>query len=448
MRHTTRTVPALLAAVLLLAVGVAGQTTESAQALLRTATDTALVDGDLRAAITQYQTIVETFKTDRAVVATALVQMADLYEKLGDGQSRDVYERVLRDYAEQAEQVGVARARLAALAQPRSPADPSTMVVRRVWAPAADLHGAPSPDGRYFPYSDWETGDLAVRDLLTGENRQLTNEGSPFQMGEFAHVAVPSPDGQQLAYGSLNKDFLTELRLIALDGSNPQVLYRNNENMAYMQPDAWSPDGKHILAQFTRKDGANQIGWVSVADGSLRVLKTMDWRYPFEVSLSPDGRFIAYDFAPEEHSHQRDIFVLASDGSREIPGSPKVHVGPELAEGAPGGPVTGAFPGFSLGVLVMGQGPVEARGKRAVFSKARWARLCVRGAGSFHRACPFVTSGPRGALLHLPRVQLVKSRCPSDLRCTCVIFQPERWGPNSQTLAPLRVRAHRGDHAL
>ena len=129
-------------------------------------------------------------------------------------------------------------------------------------------------------------------------------------------------------------------------------------------------------------------------------------------------------------------------------GSPKVHVGPELAEWAPGGPVTGAFPGFSLGVLVMGQGPVEARGKRAVFSKARWARLCVRGAGSFHRACPFVTSGPRGALLHLPRVQLVKSRCPYDLRCTCVIFQPERWGPNSQTLAPLRVRAHRGDHAL
>ena len=132
----------------------------------------------------------------------------------------------------------------------------------------------------------------------------------------------------------------------------------------------------------------------------------------------------------------------------ELCGSPKVHVGPELAEGAPGGPVTGAFPGFSLGVLVMGQGPVEARGKRAVFSKARWARLCVRGAGSFHRACPFVTSGPRGALLHLPRVQLVKSRCPYDLRGTCVIFQPERWGPNSQTLAPLRVRAHRGDHAL
>ena len=244
MRNTTRTVPALLAAVLLLAVGLAAQSTGSAQALLRTATDTALVDGDLRAAITQYQAIVETFKTDRAVVATALVQMADLYEKLGDGQSRDVYERVLRDYAEQAEQVGVARARLAALDQPRSPADPSTMVARQVWAPAADLHGAPSPDGRYFPYTDWETGDLAVRDLLTGENRRLTNTESWLDAGEFAHVAVPSPDGQQLAYGWFNKDFFVELRLIALDGSNPQVLYRN-EDMAYIQPDAWSPDGKH-----------------------------------------------------------------------------------------------------------------------------------------------------------------------------------------------------------
>ena len=148
---------------------------------------------------------------------------------------------------------------------------------------------------------------------------------------------------------------------------------------------------------------------------------------------------------PEDDVEAVAWYRLAARGKS---GSPKVHVGPELAEGAPGGPVTGAFPGFSLGVLVMGQGPVEARGKRAVFSKARWARLCVRGAGSFHRACPFVTSGPRGALLHLPRVQLVKSICPYDLRCTCVIFQPERWGPNSQTLAPLRVRAHRGDHAL
>ncbi len=313
MRILAITLSLVVATVLLLTASGQDLDVELQRALQR-----AVTTGDLEAAIEEYRDIAARAGSNRGVGAQALLQMGQAYEKLGDGQSRDAYERVLRDYAEQAEQVGVARARLAALDQPPSPADPSTMVVRRVWAPAADVHGAPSPDGRYFPYTDWETGDLAVRDLLTGENRHLTNEGSPFQTGEFAHVSVPSPDGQQLCYGWLNKDFLYELRLIALDGSNPQVLYRN-EDMAYMQPDAWSPDGKHILAQFTRKDGANQIGWVSVADGSLQVLKTMDWRYPFEVSLSPDGRFIAYDFAPEEHSRQRDIFVLAADGSREIP---------------------------------------------------------------------------------------------------------------------------------
>jgi Tol biopolymer transport system component len=193
------------------------------------------------------------------------------------------------------------------------------MVTRQVWAgPGVDFHGVPSADGRYLPYTDWETGDLAVRDLLTGENRRLTDNHNRGDSVEIAHAAVPSPDGQQVAYGWFNKEFFYELRVIGIDGSDPRVLYRNEE-MAYLQPEAWSPDAKHILAQFTRKDGANQIGWVSVADGSVQMLKTMDWRYPFKVSLSPDGHFIAYDFAPEEHSPQRDIFVLAADGSREIP---------------------------------------------------------------------------------------------------------------------------------
>ena len=41
--------------------------------------------------------------------------------------------------------------------------------------------------------------------------------------------------------------------------------------------------------------------------------------------------------------------------------------------------MTGAFPGFSLGVLVMGQGPVEARGKqRSVFQGAVGASVRPR----------------------------------------------------------------------
>ena len=192
------------------------------------------------------------------------------------------------------------------------------MTARQVWAPAEDTHGVPSSDGRYFPFTDWETGDLAIRDLTTGKNRHLTSKGSWHESAEFAHGALLSPDSQQVAYGWFNQDFFYELRTIGLEGSEPRVLYRT-EQMAYVVPAGWSPDGKRILVNLTRIDGATQIAWVSVADGSLRVLKTMDWRYPFKVNLSPDGRTIAYDFPPQENSPQRDIFLLAADGSRETP---------------------------------------------------------------------------------------------------------------------------------
>ena len=60
MRRATRTMLALVSVVLLLAAGLAAQRTDSAQALLRAAADKAVIDGDLNAAIKQYQTIVDT----------------------------------------------------------------------------------------------------------------------------------------------------------------------------------------------------------------------------------------------------------------------------------------------------------------------------------------------------------------------------------------------------
>lgn len=193
------------------------------------------------------------------------------------------------------------------------------MVARQVWTgPGVDILGGVSADGRYLSFVDWETGDLAIRDLTTGENRRLTNKGSWFQSVEFALFSTVSPDAQQIAYSWFNKDFSFDLRIIGLDGSPPRVVYRNQE-IDYLQPAAWSPDGKQILVTFFRQDKTNQIVLVSVADGSARVLKTLDWRWPAKMSFSPDGRYIVYDFPEQQDSPERDIFLLASDGSREIP---------------------------------------------------------------------------------------------------------------------------------
>jgi Tol biopolymer transport system component len=80
----------------------------------------------------------------------------------------------------------------------------------------------------------------------------------------------------------------------------------------------WSPDGKWIATVMDRKDGTKQIGLVGVQDGSVRVLKSMDWRGPTSVFFSPDGHDLALDLPVTDDSGQRDVFVLAVDGSREV----------------------------------------------------------------------------------------------------------------------------------
>lgn len=206
--------------------------------------------------------------------------------------------------------------------RPTHPADRSEwaqMAVRRVWAGHdVDTLGAASPDGAYLTYVDWETGDLAIRNLRTGEKRHLTNKGTWSASHEFALSSVPSPDGKQVAYGWLNKDFRWELRVVGLDGSTPRILH-SNEEVEESDPVDWSPDEKYILARFLASDRTFQIVLVSAADGSVRVLKKLDWRLPGKICFSPDGRYIAYDFPPEQDSPNRDIFLLSADGSREVP---------------------------------------------------------------------------------------------------------------------------------
>lgn len=275
------------------------------------------VDGDLKAAIALYERILKQYPADRPLAARALVQLGESYEKLGSAEAGAAYQRLVRDYADQSEQVAVARARLAVLGDKTRAAAGSEAVVRRVWAGAdVDVLGAPTRDGRYLTFVDWETGDLALRDLTTGEKRHLTNKGTWMESIAFALYSVPSPDGRRVAYDWYDKETSLALRLVGLDGSDSRELYRNPE-LEYIQPMDWSPDGSQILALLSGKNRTNQIALVSAADGSVRVLKTLDWRSPTKMSYSPDGKYIVYDFPPREEAPERDIFVLATDGSRE-----------------------------------------------------------------------------------------------------------------------------------
>jgi Tol biopolymer transport system component len=295
---------------------MAQQTTAQAEKHLAAAQHKATVDGDLKGAIEMYQKIVAGAGANRALAAQALLRMAECHQKLGDLEAQVIYERVVRDYADQKDAAVLARARL------RAPAASAVARVkgdRSVWTGRdADGFGTVSADGRFLTFTDWAAGAaLTLRDLTTGTNHRLAAGGS-------TQYSAISKDGRHVAYQWMDAKARAdarryELRVARLHGtsiSESRVLVDNDE-MNGAAPFDWSPDGKWIAVSIGRRDGTRQIALVGAQDGSVRVLKSLDWKEPTKIFFSPDGRHIAYDLPVTDSSNEQHVYVMAIDGSRE-----------------------------------------------------------------------------------------------------------------------------------
>ena len=306
----------VLAVLMAAAVGLSNMAPPSQQEQFEKALAMEEVQGKLQDAITLYQKIVDE-SGDQVLAAKALLQMGKCYEKLGRDEASKTYQRILDEYSQQLQEVKLARERLAALRKPT--ADDSGPVTRRVWAgPKTDFFGSVSPDGKYISFVDWETGDLAVRDLEKGINRRLTNKGSWESSGEEAEKAIWSPDSKQIAYLWWTLEGY-EIRLIDIDDPTPRIFYRCKNDQEYIEPYDWSSDGRYILAILNR-DGGKQIVLMSVTDAVVRTLKTL---LPgpglSRAVISPDGQYVVYDYVQNEYSLTHDIFLISIKVGNEIP---------------------------------------------------------------------------------------------------------------------------------
>ncbi len=245
--------------------------------------------------------------------------MGQSYQLLGDAEARRVYEQVVREYADQEAAVTVARASLATLGLASTASD--TLSVRRVWeAGSGFVFGGPSLDGRYLSVAAPRSNRLFVRDLITGDTRDLPDPDADLRSGPYPLYPKISPDGRQVAYawGPTPSDgiFIFELRLVSVTGER-RVLY-SDPAVNYVEPGAWSPDGTLVLTYLDGSPSDNRIALISVADGTVRMVKNVGWRHPKGLKFSPDGRYIVYDTAVAQDSPLRDIFILAADDGREL----------------------------------------------------------------------------------------------------------------------------------
>src|SRR5215470_14899 len=317
------------AIVLLLVLGVSlAAAQESGYDLYQKALVKERALGDVEEAIHLYQRVTKEFGSNHALAAKAQYRLGLLYGRLGrNAEAQRAFNAVVSQYADQTDLVREARAKLVtASARPSNSASeksklPTTMGMRRVWeGKLVDTEGSPSPDGALLSYTDWETGDLAVRELETGKSRHLTNKGGAWSKSvEFAEDSVISPDGKQVVYTWFDKDYSFGLRLIGTDGSNTRVLCRNNK-VDWIHAYEWTKDGKQLLVYITYHDLTSQIGLISVADGRLRVIKTLDlWRAPARMSISPDEQYIVFDARQKQGAPEHDLYLLSVSDGRETP---------------------------------------------------------------------------------------------------------------------------------
>jgi Tol biopolymer transport system component len=276
--------------------------------------------GDLEKAIAVYDQIIKEFPDERAIAAKAQLQIGMCCEKLGLKEAEKAFQKVVDNYPDQTEAVKTAKDRLSLLLKAKAVLDQSNQEfrLRKITQDSSVDPRDLSPDGRYISYTDWMGGVLGVYEVATGKKRYLDKKESQMVLG-----SCWSPDGKWIAYNAMNEGPFWDLRIIDFEGTEPKVVYK--EEGSFIHPVDWSPDGKYVLVGLWKMEGQKasegQIALVSIDDGSVNTIKTLDHTDPrggISAAFSPDGRYLAFSFSTKKGSSSNDISVISMDGKEEF----------------------------------------------------------------------------------------------------------------------------------
>jgi Tol biopolymer transport system component len=302
----------------------------SAESLLQQGVNEELVAGDLAKASATYRGILVAHASNRAVSAQALANLGRAYEKLGASDARAAYQRLLREYGDQAEPVRFARGRLEALDAGRTVAE--RPVAASVYSMVfAELPGLRLGDAAQYDYSP--SGDQIVvrmpadrNDSTLGAALVVVSSG-----GAVLRTLVParrevglnnprwSPDGKYIAYREASwvgaDSTFRSIRIIAAEGGEPRAIPTPYYGTTGARGGFfWTPDSRALSIA-----ARNEIVTVDLAGTLVR-------KIPFDVGhltqvtgYSPDGRWLAFHKVPEGTQQQEmDVWLQPAEGGRAI----------------------------------------------------------------------------------------------------------------------------------
>lgn len=198
------------------------------------------------------------------------------------------------------------------------------LVAERLWSgPDVDATGSISRDGRLLSYVDWQrTGNLMLRNLITGDTVALTHKKSWVESPEFSLGSAISPDGRYIAFGWMTAAGHAELRIAEPSGRPVRTVYARPD-LEGIWPFDWSPNGHQVVALLVENSARNRLALIDVSTGDIAVLKEFDWRTPERAFFSPHGTHVAYDVSLADDPRDREVVVLTTDGAQEF--HPAVH---------------------------------------------------------------------------------------------------------------------------
>ena len=322
----------LIISVFCLAVifNVSGQATP--QEMLNKAIYEEEVNGNLEEAIKLFLEIVDNNSTNRAVTVEAFYHLGLTNEKLGNKKAKEYYEKIVNSFGDQPEFVRIAKERLSRLMLIAEKVAETPLVQKftKINIPVKLARGAQlSPDGKKLTFSStMYEGSLwtipvqgKVGPDIAGTPEKLIGEDKVWAWGH-----VWSADGKWIAYNYMKNDkekdiFVDEVHVISSSGGEPTKIAlpvnRGGSYNLFQYSLSLSPDGK-VLAYASKEEEKSDklkesyIYTIPVKGGVARRLTDGRTWLP---AFSPDGKKIAYiKNSPEEDG----LWIMPSQGGTPV----------------------------------------------------------------------------------------------------------------------------------
>ncbi|MEP6848465.1 MAG: hypothetical protein ABI999_06390, partial [Acidobacteriota bacterium] len=172
---------------------------------------------------------------------------------------------------------------------------------------AEGRHGvAIAPDGKIlFAANSANSGAIWETDVERSSQREITSA----QKGTDDQQVNVTPDNRYLIFES-NRSGAAEIWRSNRDGSDLTMLTAGGKNR---QP-TLSPDGQWVIYA-SERDGRNGLLRVSVSGGEPKPITTEKSFWP---SVSPDGRYLAFDHGRLDSDPKRELWVIPFDGGDAV----------------------------------------------------------------------------------------------------------------------------------